>query len=157
MDLPGVSKHGSHSGFSFFHSIPDSADDTDHVVVQGEEGEQPPVFEKEITGKKGEKIFIYKRTKPVEKKQQTIPREDNLNLFPNPNNGKFSLRFHTNDKDGFSLKIIDAQGKEVYSKKVSDADGDYYDEIDISSRGKGNYILKITQIDQTFIEKFIVE
>jgi len=145
-----------HHHFNF--SIPDSLNDDEHTVIMGDEDESPPVFEKEVKGKHGEKIFIYKRSKPAESKSKDESSETKrIKLYPNPNDGKFTVNFHASQKKNMIVRVYDHLGKEVYSESINDFIGDYENEIDLSSKGKGNYILKITYGDQTSVEKFVIE
>jgi hypothetical protein len=152
-DCKGKMRHHSF----MFHNL-DSLTDADHVAIVGDEDEQPPVFEKEVTGKHGEKIFVYKRSNPGNKMSKEKPADKSgISLFPNPNDGKFSLKFHSDKKSDVSVKVYDAQGKEVYSETMNDFKGDYSNQLDLSSKGKGNYILKITQDNKTMTERFVIE
>jgi hypothetical protein len=133
-------------------------DDDDHVMIMGDEHEQAPVFEKEITGRNGEKIFIYKRSKPInDKPEQSSVANDPVKLFPNPNDGRFSMKFSSDKKDDLIIHIYDSQGKEVYAETIKDFTGNYFNRVDISDRKKGNYFLKITQGGDTYTEKFVIE
>lgn len=147
---------GHHHHFSF--SIPDSLNDDEHVTIMGDDDEQPPVFEKEITGKNGEKVFIYKRSKPADDKSKSkSDTKSQIKLFPNPNDGKFTMNFHSDLKSKLSVHVYDHLGKEVYSETINDFDGDYSNQFDLTKNGNGNYILKVTTGEQTFKEKFVIE
>ncbi len=143
----------------FFSLIPDSLNDDKHTVILGEEDESPPAFEKEVTGKHGEKYFIFKRSKPAEKKStgESSVSKDRMELYPNPNDGKFNLNFHSDQKQNMTIRVYDQQGKEVYSETMKNFSGDYINQLDLRTKGKGNYILKITQGDKTYSEKFVIE
>ncbi len=152
-DCKGKARHHK---FVFHHL--DSLNDADHVVIIGDGDEKPPVFEKEITGKNGEKVFVYKRSGPErEKLKIESSAKSVINLYPNPNDGKFSLNFHTDKKGELTVKMYDTQGKEVYSEMIKDFNGDYSKQLDLSNKGKGNYILKIIQGNKTMTEKFVIE
>lgn len=149
---------GKQRRHGFFSPIPDSLDDGDHAIIMADNDELPPVFEKEITGKHGEKVFVYKRMRPADKKSKDHSlKENEISLYPNPNNGTFSLRFQSGQKSSVTIKVYDQQGKEVYSEVVKNFNGEYLGPLDLSAKWKGNYILKITQDDQTHIKKFIIE
>jgi hypothetical protein len=153
----GDCKRKMRHGNFFFHHL-DSLSDNDHAVIMGDEDEQPPVFEKEVKGKHGEKVFVYKRSKPADKmSKEEAEDKSGIKLFPNPNDGKFSIRFHSDTKDELRVKIYNAQGKEVYSETLKDFTGDYSNEFDLSAKGKGSYIIKIAQGKKTMAEKFVIE
>ncbi len=82
---------------------------------------------------------------------------ENLNFSPNPNNGKFDLQFKLDKKQAVQIKIFDIQGKEVYNEKVSDFDGKYSHNIDISENGEGIYLLQIIQGDKASTNKIVIK
>lgn len=83
---------------------------------------------------------------------------EKLTFSPNPNNGKFDLRFNTNNKkEPISVKIFDMQGKEVYTETVNKFNGNYSNNIDISENGIGTYILQILQGDKSKTSKVVIK
>ena len=133
--------------------------DDDRIEIIGDKDESAPVFEKEIKGENGEKIFIYKRSIPEKEKSKddAEEKEDEVNLYPNPNDGKFSLKFHVDQPCDLSVKVYNSQGKEVYAEKMKDFSGDYDNQLNLSGKAKGNYILKISEGKKTISEKFVIE
>lgn len=96
--------------------------------------------------------------KPAEKKFKELSKRDHdINLFPNPSNGVLSVNFNSDKKSSLIVKVYDQQGKEVYSEIVKNFSGEYSNQLDLSKKGKENYILKITQDENTYIKKFIIE
>ncbi len=81
---------------------------------------------------------------------------DNIELFPNPNNGTFSIRFVTESKAPTTISVIDVSGKEVYREVIQDFNGRYDNRIDISNQAKGTYFLNISQGDKIYTEQFIL-
>ncbi len=85
--------------FSFSHDDFDSLRDENHIVINGDEKEQPPVLEKTITSKNGKQVFIFKRSvsdkQKKENNQVNVGDSDiiNLKIYPNPSHGKFNLKF----------------------------------------------------------------
>lgn len=83
---------------------------------------------------------------------------DDLKFSPNPNNGKFDVKFTTkNKKEPLSVKIFDIQGKEVYSETINKFSGKYSKNIDISENGKGTYILQILQGNKSKTNKVLIK
>lgn len=146
-----------------FHSlndeIPDSLNDDDHIVVYGAKDEETPVLEKEITAKNGDKIFIYKRKLPKKELAKATPSMPvtKVKVYPNPGNGKLSVSFTAQSKGDIEIIINDAKGNEVYSRTLKDFSGEYFNQVDISEKGKGTYFLKITQGDDSITKKLVVE
>lgn len=82
---------------------------------------------------------------------------DKLNFFPNPGTGKFNLSFTTEKKEKTEISILDANGKEVYQEIITDFNGVYSKEIDISQNPKGAYFLIIKQGKNALTKKLIVQ
>jgi len=81
---------------------------------------------------------------------------DEIDLFPNPNKGTFTLRFTTESKAPTTVWVIDVSGKEVYREVIQDFNGSYDNRIDISNQAKGTYFLNISQGDKIYTEQFIL-
>jgi|GEM_PF-1588375 len=81
---------------------------------------------------------------------------DDINLFPNPNNGTFTLQFTSERKMPTQITVIDVTGKEVYREEVSDFNGRYDKRIDLPNVGKGNYFLNIIRGDKIFTEQIVL-
>lgn len=80
---------------------------------------------------------------------------DDIDLFPNPNNGTFTVSFSTLSKAPTTINIIDVSGKEVYQENIKDFNGRYDNQIDISTAPKGTYFLNIIQGKKVFTEQFV--
>ncbi len=148
--------------FSFFNDeVPDSLQDEEHVVVHGSEGEQRPEFEKEIKGKNGETYWVYKRKLPASA-ELTKRKGDGLDVsrlkvYPNPSDGKLSISFKSVSKGDVKVSVTDSNGKEVFTQSVKDFKGEYFQQIDITDKGKGAFYVKITSGDDTISKKILVE
>ena len=146
----------------------DSLMDEDHFIIMGDKDEKSPVLEKIISSKNGKQIFVFKRTDSSnESVKQNISQDQymkkanmtdihDLHYFPNPTGGKFKLTFHTDLKDDITIQVVDENGKEVYSEKISNFEGDYSKEIDLGNKSKGNYFLKIFQSGNSLTKKLVL-
>lgn len=83
------------------------------------------------------------------------PKE--LNFYPNPNSGKFTLDFGLETDEKTQVKIFDLSGKEIYTEKVKNFEGHYSKEIDISKNNPGTYILQIVQGNKILSKKIILQ
>lgn len=90
----------------------------------------------------------------LDKKELAINK---LKFSPNPNEGKFDLSFKLDSKSPVSIKIFDLQGKEVYNEQVTDFSGKYNNNIDITDKGEGVYILQIVQNDKASTSKIVIK
>jgi hypothetical protein len=89
--------------------------------------------------------------------KEARPASLHLESFPNPGDGRFTLKFSMEKKGDTWIRITDAEGKEVYSEMKKNFSGDYSKQLDLSGYGTGTYLLSITQDGQTVTKKIIVE
>ena len=82
---------------------------------------------------------------------------DQLKYYPNPNDGKFNLSFNLDQKDEVSVSVMDILGNEVYKEKLLDFNGAYDNEINLSGKEKGIYILQIRQKKKMLTRKILIE
>lgn len=102
-----------------------------------------------------------KERKSLNKKIE-LPEKDNLNIehlsfFPNPNSGKFNLKFTLPETGDTNINIYSSNGKTVFSEKLPAFTGEYSKKLDISKNGKGLYIIKIEQNNKVLAKKIIVD
>jgi len=90
----------------------------------------------------------------LDKKELSVNK---LKFSPNPNDGKFDLSFKLSEKEPVSIKIFDMQGKEVYNEQINSFSGKYNNNIDISEKGEGIYILQIVQNDKASTNKIVIK
>ncbi len=80
-----------------------------------------------------------------------------LQYYPNPNDGKFNLRFNLDQKGEVMVKVLDILGNEVYKETILDFDGIYDNELNLTGREKGIYILQIRQGRKALSRKILIE
>ena len=68
---------------------------------------------------------------------------NNLNIYPNPTKGVFSLTYTTDKYEGISVEVIDAFGKRIFNDNRPEFSGEYNKQIDLSNYPKGVYIVQI--------------
>ncbi len=79
---------------------------------------------------------------------------DQFEVFPNPNNGQFSIRFHNQLSENYSIRIHDSKGRIVFEEKVvNDADEKW---IDLSSLAGGVYYIVVRTKSRSFSEPLVV-
>jgi len=81
---------------------------------------------------------------------------DIIDLYPNPNNGHFTLEFlqplPSGDKN---IRIVSLRGESVFKDMITDQE--YYKEINLSDGAAGTYVLLITRNQKIIAsEKFII-
>jgi len=137
----------------------DSLDDDNHLIYFGGENEKAPTLEKEITGKDGSKAYVFRldRPEPPAKAEPSELPLQHFKYYPNPGKGKLNLRFTAPEEGNIQIQVYNAAGDEVYASTYSHFSGDFNSVIDLSSKPKGNYILKISQGEKSLSRQFIVE
>lgn len=92
-----------------------------------------------------------------EAKQAPLPLET-LDLFPNPNDGKFTLRFRTEESSKpVHVRISDMTGKTILERKLKVEAGEYSESFDLSAFPKGAYLLQLDQQGKTTSKKIILQ
>ncbi|HLT33640.1 MAG TPA: zinc-dependent metalloprotease family protein [Aquaticitalea sp.] len=81
--------------------------------------------------------------------------EDSFSIFPNPNNGEFSikLRSHAND---IKVEVYDIRGRSIYSTSFDNND-DLNQTINLNNVQSGMYLVKVSDGDKQATKKIIVE
>jgi hypothetical protein len=73
-----------------------------------------------------------------------------FSIYPNPNNGHFSVRTAT--KGMVSLTIVNMQGQMVMSSQISGSAT-----LDLSNQPKGIYFIRLSSATSTSVEKIVIE
>ncbi len=79
-----------------------------------------------------------------------------LNIFPNPNNGEFTISFNSSLKSTFKIEITDAIGKQIYNENIVDYKGTYSKRMNLSEFGKGVYTIKLTNDKNETVKKIVI-
>jgi len=69
---------------------------------------------------------------------------ENLWVYPNPNHGKFNVRYFNNDNEVLSLNIYNASGRKVFQKSFTTSTAYSLIEVDLgSTHGNGIFIVEL--------------
>ena len=88
---------------------------------------------------------------------RSMTMNEPISVYPNPNHGTFTIAFDQKEKVKTAVEIVDAQGKVVFKEKLGSFAGSYKKEVNLEKHGKGVYIVKVQQGDETSARKVIVE
>ncbi|MGB6268775.1 MAG: T9SS type A sorting domain-containing protein, partial [Olleya sp.] len=80
---------------------------------------------------------------------------DNLSIFPNPNNGEFTVKF-SNATGKVSLEVFDIRGRKVVGNNY-DIIGDFNQNVSLANIQSGMYLLNINDGSRIITKKIIVE
>ncbi len=80
-----------------------------------------------------------------------------LNIYPNPNNGTFTLNIADENHGEVQIIILDITGNEIYSKKITNSGMGMHEKISLGSHKKGIYLLMVRSDKNMVTKKFIVK
>jgi hypothetical protein len=78
-----------------------------------------------------------------------------MNVFPNPNNGSFTLTINDADYSEMTVELLTVEGRVIYSDKASDVKGVYVKQLDLGTEANGIYFLRVTANGQSFMQKVV--
>jgi photosystem II stability/assembly factor-like uncharacterized protein len=81
--------------------------------------------------------------------------QNSVHVFPNPNDGRFVLGITLSGHVSYTLRISDVTGREVYSEQFA-ANGSQEKMLDLSTFGKGVYLLEVSGPKGKAVKKVIV-
>ncbi|MBA3705557.1 MAG: T9SS type A sorting domain-containing protein [Bacteroidetes bacterium] len=64
-------------------------------------------------------------------------------VFPNPNDGHFTLEMNVLGNDKYVIEVYNIVGKLIYSEPLGDFKGEYRKQIDLTSYGQGVYVVTL--------------
>jgi PKD repeat protein len=79
-----------------------------------------------------------------------------LSVYPNPNDGNFTISFVSNDKNNYKVEIVNALGQLVYREDVKDFTGMYKKEMSVVEYGQGVYTISLTNSKNETVKKIVV-
>lgn len=81
---------------------------------------------------------------------------NSIDIYPNPNEGIFTVSFNVNEKVSYKLEIVNALGQLVFKQNIKDFSGTYSQKVDITGYGKGVYLLLLTDENNKAVKKVLV-
>ncbi len=80
-----------------------------------------------------------------------------VSVFPNPNNGTFTLVLSSENNENVNLSIRSIIGEEVYSAEELNVSGELTEVIDLSKFAEGVYFLILENNNKVLTEKIVVQ
>ncbi|WP_300565168.1 reprolysin-like metallopeptidase [Flavobacterium sp.] len=80
----------------------------------------------------------------------------NFSLFPNPNNGNFTLKFNSASDNDIKIIVHDLRGRQVYEKSFSN-EGNFNQNINLDKVQSGVYLVSVLDGDQKIVKRIIIE
>ncbi len=81
---------------------------------------------------------------------------ERLNIFPNPSQGEFNLKFFLPNNAPTSIRIFNSKGQMIYSNDLGKFEGDFMEKFDLTNNPAGTYYLMIQQNDLSITKKVII-
>jgi PKD repeat protein len=79
-----------------------------------------------------------------------------MELYPNPTNGLFTISLSAEQFNNADLRVVDALGKEVFSQRSLNVNGNYTVQVDLSSQPQGIYFVIVSGEEQNITKKIFV-
>lgn len=80
-----------------------------------------------------------------------------LVVSPNPSSGRFTLAMETLQPEDITYEVVDLLGKQLFSDRISQRNGQFEGTIDLSSRASGVYILRVQHGNKRYSKKLVVQ
>lgn len=80
----------------------------------------------------------------------------NLSIYPNPNNGDFTIDFRPNTVNDIKIDLYDIRGRKVYSKSY-ELTAQFNENISVANAMSGIYILRISDGVRSVERKLIIQ
>ena len=79
-----------------------------------------------------------------------------MDVYPNPNNGEFNLAFNVVNSDNYLVSITNELGQIVYTEKLDNFSGLYSKKIDIAGLRKGVYMLSVSNSKNQSVKRVML-
>lgn len=80
---------------------------------------------------------------------------DNFALYPNPNNGSFTVRFDSNSTNDIKISVNDARGRQIFTNNYRNNDL-FNENIPLNNLQSGVYLINIQDGENKMAKKIIV-
>lgn len=95
---------------------------------------------------------------PQNQKQVGTTAKQDLLVYPNPASEIISVEFDIAAKEKTTLRVIDMNGKVIYTEEFVDDSGKHvYREINLAGKGKGTYTVEVKSAKKVIAEKVILQ
>jgi subtilisin-like proprotein convertase family protein len=79
-----------------------------------------------------------------------------FSLFPNPNNGNFTIKLTSSSSEKINVNVFDIGGREVYQKAYSN-NGSFNQNINLDNVQSGTYIISVNDGDKKTFRRIVIE
>jgi trimeric autotransporter adhesin len=79
-----------------------------------------------------------------------------LLIYPNPNDGNFTISFNASDKSNYKVEIVNSLGQLIFKDDLKDFSGHYSKKMSVVEYGQGIYTISLTNSKNETVKKVIV-
>jgi hypothetical protein len=87
---------------------------------------------------------------------ETVQDLSSLDVYPNPNNGDFSVKVNVLTPGNVSIRLLDMLGQVAYEKVIPNASGEIKDNIKVSGLAKNVYTLEVNSARGKAAKKVVI-
>lgn len=81
---------------------------------------------------------------------------DNFGIFPNPNNGNFSVKFDSNSSNEISIEVHDIRGRQIFNKAYQNT-GLFEQNVQLNNVETGVYMVTVKDGNRKEVKKIVIE
>ncbi|MCD6598373.1 MAG: T9SS type A sorting domain-containing protein [Bacteroidales bacterium] len=102
-------------------------------------------------------FYLYLYNNPLDIPQQKAISNSHFIVYPNPNNGSFSISINSSKTSEASLQIYNLQGKIIYKQALYLSGTKQEIKLSLDNKIMGIYLIRISSKNWTEIKKIIIE
>lgn len=87
----------------------------------------------------------------------TVATSENVNIYPNPSTGLFTVIYNQKSTGNLTVKITDVQGKIVATESATNFIGTYNNTFDLSLLDKGIYLIELVGTQNQVHKKIVIQ
>lgn len=95
-------------------------------------------------------------TLPMGTPETNAIKAEYFNVYPNPTPGALNISFALTQPGPVTVAVSDILGNQIFSETVTNLNGQYYKQLDMSERARGTYIVSVQQNGQAISRQVIV-
>ena len=150
---PTYSYSYSYNTWSHHHSTPQKED----VEIQEDQEIEPMIaMEIEMEDMPQEDAEMMKEELDIDMPVVQNLQIEQLNIFPNPTEGMFNLKFELLEEGATAIRIMDVSGRLIFTSDLGNFSGKYSGSFDLGNQPAGTYFVMIQQGRLSISKKVVV-
>lgn len=81
---------------------------------------------------------------------------DGFAIFPNPNNGEFTIKLNSNSGNDIKVDVFDIRGRRIFNNVFTNT-GEFYETVNLNSVQSGMYLVTVNDGNNKVTKRIIVE